>query len=260
MSNATQKNTTRITGSLSAPPTIKINIATPSYGSTYSGAYVRTLYKVLSTGPKNRVSYSFSDIDYADVVTARNYLISNFYFNKPDCSHILFIDDDMGFEASLIYEMLNLKKDFIGVIAPKRKIDLKKLHSLSNQSYSKALALSCEFVGTPKTVANDKNFVEVSSCGGGILLLTRECIKTMVDKCPDIIDSKKYIKMPFGSKFSQFITPFNKIQLEDKELSEDLSFAYRWTNICNGKIYASISSNIQHMTEITLETKYGDLS
>ena len=99
MSNATQKNTTRITGSLSAPPTIKINIATPSYGSTYSGAYVRTLYKVLSTGPKNRVSYSFSDIDYADVVTARNYLISNFYFNKPDCSHILFIDDDMGFES-----------------------------------------------------------------------------------------------------------------------------------------------------------------
>jgi hypothetical protein len=260
MGNTTTKTASIITGSVSAPPAIKINIATPSYSSTYSGAYVKTLYKVLTTGPQNRVSYSFSAIDYADVVTARNYLISNFYFNKPDCSHILFIDDDMGFEASLIYEMLKLKKDFIGVIAPQRKVDLKKLHSLSNQSYSKALALSCEFIGIPKSVARNENFVEVSQCGGGILLLTRECIKIMLDKCPDIIDSKKFLRMSFGSEFTQFITPFNKIQLEDRELSEDFSFAYRWTNICNGKIYASILSNIQHTTEITLETKYGDLS
>ena len=64
--------------------------------------------------------------------------------------------------------------------------------------------------------------------------------------------------MSFGSKFNQFITPFNKIELEDREMSEDISFAYRWTHFCEGKIYASIASNIQHMAEINLETKYSD--
>ena len=260
MSDTTPKSAAIITGSLAMPPTTKINIATPSYGSTYSGVYVRTLYTLLSTGPKNRVAFSFSDIDYADVVTARNYLISNFYFNKPDCSHILFIDDDMGFEGHLIYEMLGLKKDYVGVIYQKRTIDLKKLHSLANQNFSKALAMSCDFIGTPKSYIENSNFAEVDTCGTGILLLSRECIKTMMVKCPDIVDSRRYKKMSFGSKFKEFITPFDKIQLDDRELSEDLSFAYRWTNFCNGKIYANISSSIQHTTELNLETKYSDLS
>jgi len=260
MSNATSKIPSSINGSVSLSPLTKINIATPSYGSTYSGAYVRSLYVLLSTGPKNRVSFSFSDVDYADVVTARNYLISNFYFNKPDCSHILFIDDDMGFEGHLIYEMLNLKKDYVGVLYQKRMIDLKKLHSLANQDFSKALAMSCDFIGKPISYLENSNFAVVDTCGTGILLLSRECIKTMISKCPDIVDTKRYKKMPFASKFKEFITPFDKIQLEDKELSEDISFAYRWTQFCNGKIYANISTNIQHMTEITLETRFSDLT
>ena len=249
-----------VSGSLSIPSIKKINIATPSYGSSYSGAYVRSLYSLLSTGPLNRVAYSFSDVDYADIVTARNYLISNFYFNKIDCSHILFIDDDMGFESALIYEMLNLRKDYVGVIAPKRHIDLKKLHALSKESFTKALAMSSGFVGNPGALNAHDKFVEVGSCGAGILLLSRDCISTMIKSCPEIVDQKRYKKMQFADKFSQFITPFNKIELEDREMSEDISFAYRWTNNCGGKIYASVARNIQHCGDIIVDTKYSDLS
>lgn len=249
-----------LSGSFASSTVTKINIATPSYGSSFSGAYVRSLYSLLNTGPLNRVSYSFSDIDYADIVTARNYLISNFYFNKKDCSHILFIDDDMGFESALIYEMLSLRKDYVGVIAPRRHVDLKKLHSLSGESFKKALALSSGFVGNPGVINPNDQFVEVSSCGGGILLLSRQCITTMIKCCPEIVDNKRFKKMKFGEKFNQFITPFNKIELEDREMSEDISFAYRWTNFCQGKIFASIARNIQHCGDIVIESKYSDLS
>lgn len=173
--------------------------------------------------------------------------------------HILFIDDDMGYESALIYEMLNLRKDYVGVIAPKRHIDLKKLHALSKENFTKALAMSSGFVGNPGAVnANDK-FVEVSSCGAGILLLSRDCITTMIRSCPEIVDHKRYKKMQFPNKFNQFITPFNKIELEDREMSEDISFAYRWTNNCGGKIYASIARNIQHCGDIVVDAKYSDL-
>lgn len=66
--------------------------------------------------------------------------------------------------------------------------------------------------------------------------------------------------MQFADKFNQFITPFNKIELEDREMSEDISFAYRWTNNCSGKIYASVARNIQHCGDIIVDTKYSDLS
>ena len=248
-----------LSGSIASTLVTKINIATPSYGSSYSGAYVRSLYSLLSTGPLKRVAYSFSDIDYADIVTARNYLISNFYFNKPDCSHILFIDDDMGFESDLIYEMLQLRKDYVGVIAPKRRLDFKKLHALSQESFTKAMAMSCGFVGHPGEFSANDKFIEVSSCGAGILLLSRQCITTMIKNCPDIVDDKRFKKMPFADKFTQFITPFKKIELEDREMSEDISFAYRWTAFCQGKIFASIARNIQHCGDLVVESKYSDL-
>ena len=83
--------------------------------------------------------------------------------------------------------------------------------------------------------------------------------KKIIKNCPNVIDLARYKKMPFGSKFKNFITPFNKIELEDRELSEDLSFAHRWRKICGGKIYANVSTDIEHVAEIVIKSKYLDL-
>lgn len=236
----------------------KINIATPAYGSHYAGVYVRSLYSLLSTAARHGVDFSFSDIDYADIVSARNYLISNFYFNKKDCSHILFLDDDMGFAPDLIHDMLRLKQDVVGVLAPRRNIDLRKLHAGAAHPFEQAYAHACDFIGTPKPGHGNTDFVEVAQCGTGILLISRNCIDEMLRKCPDIRDTRKFRKMPFGARFQEFITPFNKIELPDAELSEDLSFCHRWVKHCNGKIFANVSRKIQHVMQLTVDTRFQD--
>lgn len=251
-----------VTGSLSGIPSVdkvkKINIAIPSYGSKYSGAFVRSFYAILTMAPKEGVKFSFSEIDYPDIVTARNYLISNFYYNKTDCTHILFVDDDMGFDHRLIFDMLKLNKDVVGVIAPRRKLDLETLHHLSSEKFAKAYASACDFIGSPKGNP-DNGFYQVNKCGTGILLISRDCISKMIAKCPDIVDQKRFKKNPFLKKFPSFLTPFNKIELEDAELSEDISFCYRWTNLCSGQIWANTSHKIQHVGEIVIESCYDDL-
>jgi hypothetical protein len=235
-----------------------INIATPAYGSKYASVYLRTFYGLLSDGPLHNIRYSHSEIDYADVVTARNYLISNFYFNKLNHTHMLFIDDDMGFEPVLIREMLELKHDLVGVVYPRRELNVDAL--LANKEFQKrkAVALSTEFIGTLKSEDKASQFLEVSQCGTGIMLISRECVRLMIEKCPEIVDIKKFKKMPFGNKFEQFITPFNKIELEDRELSEDYSFCYRWTQLCGGKILASTSRQIQHVGQYVSQTQFSD--
>ena len=236
---------------------VKINIATPSYGSSYSGNYVRSLYSLLTASSHSGVEFSFSDVDFADIAVSRNYLVSNFFYNKKDCDYILMIDDDMGFNGNLIYKMIELDKEVVGVIAPRRKIDLQKLHSLSGVEFEKAFAKSCSFIG--KTLSDCGNgFFEVDSCGAGILLISRQCIETMVDQCPEIVDQYRYKKFPFASRFSQFITPFNKVQLEKTEFSEDLSFCYRWKKLCGGKIYANGAEKVQHVSELVIESRYTD--
>lgn len=67
----------------------KVYLATPAYGGMFCVDYVRSLYMLLSARPKRQFSYVFSEFYYADVVVARNYLISDFYFNHADCSYIL---------------------------------------------------------------------------------------------------------------------------------------------------------------------------
>ncbi len=236
----------------------KINIATPAYGSTYAHVYLKTFFNLINQGFKRNIEFSHTHIDYADIVTARNYLISNFYFNKKSQSHLLFIDDDMGFDSELFFDMLSLDQDVVGVIYPKRDLSPASLLTQSKHPENKAVALATNFIGNPINKNSKGEFVEVSQCGTGILLISRECIRIMIEKCPDIVDANRFKKMPFADKFDKFITPFNKIELDDRELSEDFSFCYRWVKYCGGKIFANTHRNIQHVGQFVANTRYSD--
>lgn len=237
----------------------KINIASPAYKGEFSSAYVRSLYSLLTAGPSMGLRFSFSEIDYSDIVTSRNYLISNFFYNKKDCSHLLFLDADMGFPHQLISQMLALNEAVVGVVYPKRFIDLEKLHSLHSQPYAKAYAMSCSFIGAPGGPhSRDPAFRKVEGCGTGILLISRDCISKMLECCPDILDTTRYKCTPFGHKFNAFLTPFNKIELPDRELSEDLSFCRRWTEKCEGSIYANVTHDIEHVGISAITTSHSN--
>lgn len=254
-----QPITRTLSASLGDQP-IKINIATPAYGSTYDSVYVKTLYLLLTNKPAN-IQFSFSEIDCADIVTARNFLISNFYFNHLDCTHLLFIDSDMGFSPRLLQHMLAIKQDLVGIIAPKRKLDVQKLHQSSPQlPFSQAYAQACTFIGAAKDKNAQADFVEVTECGAGIMLISRQCIDIMIKKCPEIVDHQRFKNGGFATEFKQFLTPFNTIDLVDRSLSEDFSFCYRWHNLCGGKIFANTTAYIEHVGRLHVKTRCSDLT
>jgi len=238
----------------------RIYIGTPAYGGNFSAEYVQSLFRLLNARPKRPVEYKFSYFDYADIVTSRNYLISDFFFNNEHMTHLLFLDADMGFEPSLIADMIALNEPLVGTIYPKRRIDLKKLHAAKDMPYEKALAHSVEFIGYVRTPMQGKgSFISVNHCGTGILLISRACVETMIAKLPDLVDTRRFKGLPFANKFTRIITPFDKIKTEDAEWSEDYSFCRRWTVDCGGMIWANTSSNIRHAGAMVVDTKYADL-
>lgn len=235
----------------------KVNIAIPAYGSLYASVFVRSFYSLLTSSARQGISYSFSEIDYADIVTARNHLLSNFYFNKSDCEYILFIDTDMGFPPALVSEMIGIGEDVVGVIAPRRSLDLVRLHSLASEPYEIAYARSCEFIGKPgEAHPRNSSFAEVVSCGAGILLISRKCVAKMISAMPERVDSQRFKKLPFRGKFPSLLKSFDKIELQDRELSEDLSFCYRWRDLLGGRIFASIGHEIEHSGSLVVRGKY----
>lgn len=236
-----------------------VNIATPAYGDTFSAAYVHSLFSMVNTGPKRQTRFTMSSVDVADIVLARNYLLSKFYFHQPECTHLLFLDDDMGFDVELLYDMLALKEGVVGALCPRRKLDLRKLHAAGELDFEAAYAQACSFIGKPVGPGPAPGFVEVKQCGTGILLIAREAIDRMIQARPDIVDRTRHRNIPLGKEFDQFLTPFSRITLADRELSEDLSFCYRWTEQCGGRIFANTDKSIVHVGQLTVSARYQDL-
>lgn len=236
---------------------VNINIATPAYGSVYTSAYVRSFYSLLASSARHGIAYSFSEIDYADVVLARNYLLSNFFYNQTDCEYILFLDTDMGFPPSLVVEMLGIGEDVVGTIYPKRSLNLPLLHSLGSEPFETAYAKSCEFLGEPGAAhPRNSSFAEVSACGAGILLISRKCIAKMIASMPEAVDARRWRHLPFAYRLPSYLTFFDKIELDDRLLSEDVSFCYRWREMLGGKLFASVGHDIEHVGSMAVRAKY----
>jgi hypothetical protein len=236
-----------------------VNIASPAYGGTFAAPYLHFFFATLTQGSRHRTTFTFSTVDVADIVLARNYLVSKFYFHQPQCSHILFVDDDMGVDGDLLYEMLALEQDVVGTLAPRRKLDLRQLHASTETDFDKAYAQACSFIGKPIGPGPAPGFQEVKQCGTGFLLISRHAIQRMVERCPEVLDGQRYRNTPLGKEFDEFLTPFNPITLPDRQLSEDLSFCHRWTELCGGRIYASTGSRITHVGKMNVTSCYDDL-
>ncbi|WP_319530314.1 hypothetical protein [uncultured Cohaesibacter sp.] len=244
------------------PSRIKINLAIPAYGSNCHIQTAKSLMMTTGALVNSNIHVTFSDIDACDIVTSRNFLISNFYYRLTDCSHLLFIDSDMGFEPNLIGDMLNLRKDVVGVLYPKRSFSLEKFYILAKEGFEfeKAKAHSHEFLGRLASEQKQEGkFVSVDACGTGILLISRNAVAKMIEKCPDIID-RTYFKdqKKFGEMFDEFLTPFNRIVTDESELSEDYSFCYRWRNECDGEIWASFDHPVSHYGNFTYQGRIID--
>jgi hypothetical protein len=237
----------------------RINVAMPVYGSQFTSAFMRSMFPLLLGGSR-QVGFSFSEIDYSDIVVSRNYLISNFYFNKKDCSHILMVDCDMGFPAELVGAMLAFDKPVVGVIYPKRQVDLRKLHAQADMPFERALARSLDFVGSirqPRTISG--SFMRMDWCGAGILLISRQCVDAMVASLPEIVDDGTFRSYAFGPRFKSFLTPFDKIRTNAAELPEDKAFCSRWVEGCGGEIWACCDRKISHVGTLTVSAAYSDL-
>ncbi|MBZ9747596.1 hypothetical protein LB516_20300 [Mesorhizobium sp. CO1-1-7] len=238
----------------------KINLALPVYGAAYKSVFVRSLFAALTHKSLSSYAFTLSEIEYTDIPFSRNYLLTNFYYNKPDCSHILMIDSDMGFSPDLIAAMLALEKPVVGTLYPRRLIDLRRLHSLSKLPFEKAFARSLEFVGTIIEPRQEMSgFVRVSLCGTGVFLVSRDCVTEIIEKLPETVNRSRYKNNKYTAQFDSFLTPFSKIVTPDVDLPTDFSFCHRWAQQCGGEIWASFDRKVAHAGDMTVSAAYSEL-
>jgi len=224
-----------------------ILIFVPAFGETWTTTTVLTTHALRDKLAQVGISSGISSLSFPDISELRSMATTLWYDTQPNITHLLFVDSDMGFSPDLVMEMLAFGEPVVGTVYPQRK-------------YPQSWAGSG--TGSPTTERRG-NFMHVEGVGMGCTLISREAIRIMLEKFPEMVDTRLDMH-PMGPMIkntgaTRLIRCFEKIDLPDRGVvSEDLSFCIRW-NECGGRVWANCGHFMNHVGKHDFGGRYLDV-
>jgi hypothetical protein len=173
-------------------------IATPVYGgNSLTVNYTQSLISLINMCHNLGITYRMSFMYNESLITrARNKMVAD--FRKTDCTHFLFIDADIGFDARDIVMLMLQKEEVIGAPCVRKNIRWDRVASLVKKNGKDYTAdnsgelqkVTGEFVVNfphnkiPSHI-NLGQMLEVSDVGTGLLMVKREVFEKVVKAFPN---------------------------------------------------------------------------
>jgi hypothetical protein len=209
-----------------------IFVATPMYGGMCSGYFTNSLISMTNVMKQVGWDMSFSSMFNESLIQrGRNALAHQFL--KSPCTHLMFIDADIKFDAAQIPPMVDADVDIICGIYPKKEINWHgvekavkegvEVDKLTTRTGSLVVNL-VDYTGSV-TVPENKP-VEIWNGGTGFMLIKREVLEGMADKVSSYVNDVTIMNGNIGD--SRIIEYFAcSIEPETQRLlSEDYHFCY----------------------------------
>lgn len=120
--------------------TRKIFVATPMYGGMCSGQYCKSTSDLSIMATNYKLDFRFFYLYNESLITrARNYLVDEFL--RSDCTHIMFIDADIGFDPNDVVALsaiadVNSDKDIVCGPYPKKCISWEKVKRAVDKGFA----------------------------------------------------------------------------------------------------------------------------
>lgn len=227
-----------------------ILICVPAYGQTMTAQTAESLYSTGQWLTQEKIPNRLSWYSAADIEDVRNLFVSVWYDGHPQFSHLLFVDSDNAFHPMLIRDMLRFNKPVMGVLYAKRKMPASVVGTVPEGH-------------SIKDVVN--GFMRATGLGCGVMMISRQVIKTMLEKMPYLSDSIPSVlaEATPDLKLTRIIRVFDKIgrcpeeqaRYPNMRLSEDMSFCHRWRE-CGGEVWANVDHKISHVGPFDYAIRY----
>lgn len=218
----------------------KLFLATPMYGGQCAGMFARSTMDLAARcanyGIQLQVYYLFNE---SLITRARNYCCDEFL--RSDCTHMIFIDSDIGFNPDDVLVMLSLMGDDsdYDVMAgpyPKKCISWEKVKQAADKGFGddnpQDLAKYIgDYVFNPKANAQEipiNRPVEVLEAGTGFMMIRRKTFDIYKDKFPHLSYRPDHVRTEAFDGTREIMAYFDCIiEPESKRyLSEDYMFCY----------------------------------
>jgi hypothetical protein len=238
----------------------KIFLATPMYGGQCAGMFAKSVADLTSLCTSNGIELrSYFLFNESLITRARNYCVDEFM--RSDCTHMMFIDSDIGFDPRDVLAMLALQSDDseYDVLAgpyPKKCISWEKIKlavdkGIADEDPNVLEKFVGDYVFNPKGGGGNIRIdipVEVSEIGTGFMMTRRSAFEKFEKAFPHYSYKPDHVRTEQfdGSReimqyFQAEIDPASK-----RYLSEDYWFCQKLIEI-GGKIWYCPWMKLQHV-------------
>lgn len=238
----------------------KLFIASPCYGGTCYVNYMISLMKardlLRENGIETKIHFTLTE---SLIQRGRNLLVASFL--RSDCTHLLFIDNDLVFNEYDVLKLLKYDKGIVGGIYPKKnytwnnfdkarkRVDEIKNHPI-NKDISEVDLLKQNLLSYNLNVNKDStkiegNLLEIYTLPTGFMMIKREVFEKLMKAHPEweYKDDTGHLDRNGDNRVYSF---FDCGIVDDHYFSEDWFFCKRCIDI-GEKIYADVTINLTHI-------------
>ena len=228
----------------------------------FKSEYIISLISSLNEATQRQMGIGFAPHAGNSLIqAARNVCVREFMKTKH--THMLMVDDDIGWDARDLMYMLDSGHDFCAGAVPLRRMNWGALDHAVNtvglrkdlHKYALQYNVNIFLGGVPtQTVQIDRKTgaMEVEFAGTAFILVSRKAIEKMIAECKDL---RWYYDPQTNEKTYDLFDP----QIDNKTTfnGEDVSFCNRWKSV-GGKIYCYPRMRFSHSGVVTLSGSFMD--
>jgi hypothetical protein len=222
-------------------------VATPCYGGLVTQRYMQCVYNLFRHGQERGIEVSLELLGYESLITrGRNTLLSAF-LDHPSATHLMFIDADIGFDATQVQRMLDFDEEVVAGMYPLKLIDWSAAAAARERQGEAAETAHLRYIGVPFEGDERKvrdGFVTGIYAGTGFMMLKRSALEKMIAAYPESYYSAAHSQARLSrNQYALFETMIHPVSRE--YLSEDYAFCQKWRWI-GGEIWLDTQSRLMH--------------
>lgn len=232
---------------------IHIFVATPMYGGLAHQRYIEGIMTLMNQCRFNEINISFAFMGNESLITrARNALAHEFL--KTPCTHLFFIDADIGFRSHDVIRMIKADVDIIAGVYPKKDINWPAVADAAKAGvppmelkyHAGDFVINVDHVPEGGLQVKTDEPFEVSNAGTGLMLIKRRVFEELKGKVP--IYQNNMPTQNMGLLHQEMISEFFATSIDPKHnvlLSEDYHFCQIWKRE-GGKVHIAPWADLTH--------------
>jgi len=203
----------------------------PSFRGQITATAFESSHALMSAFMSKGIHAGISTYSWPDIAEIRNVVLSIWYDTMPNSTHLLMLDDDMGYSPQMVLDMLAFGEPMVGAAYPKRTLPI---------------VWAGSGLGGPDKAQVRGGFMEVEALGMGCFLIRRDAVTAMIEKFPELIADHILLEDFKQHGAHRTLCFFDEMRAEKGKVSEDISFCRRYRQT-GGNVWASIAYEMTHV-------------